>query len=258
MKIDNLYTRALIAEMQYLHEGARIEKIHQPTQYEVLLHLRTMQGNKKLLLSIHPETFRFHMTKRTIENPMQPKQFCLVLRKHLEGGKITSIEQLAHDRHIKITVETYNSVGDEVKRFLYLEMMGRHSNLILTDEANQIFDVLKRVDITKNEYRELLPRLPYVVPPVQQKNPEQGLYYIQPFLKDWLALHNYQPEVLAMYALEPKGYYYRSLTSKKEFISFMDISDSLEKDAYEIIERETLSEALDIYFSDRVQKQQLQ
>lgn len=258
MKIDNLYTRALVHELQFLDEGARIEKVHQPTQYEVILNLRTKQGNKRLLLSIHPETFRFHFTTRAFENPREPKQFCLALRKHIESGRITAIEQIGNDRHIKITVDTYDVVGNPVKRYVYLELMGRHSNLILVDENNKIIDALKRLDVTQNEYREILPHAEYVLP--QQNTGDEkrdSSFYVQPPLQKWIAAHEYETNVLALRAMDPRGVYYRFLDTNKVWLGFMEVDEVFDGERFEKIVFPTLSEALDLFYYDRMQRQQL-
>lgn len=255
MKTDNLYLYALMHELAYLNEGARIEKIHQPTQYEVTLNLRTKIGNKKLLLSIHPETFRMQMTTRSFENPMQPKSFCVVLRKYIEGGMITACEQLHQDRIIRLTIQAYNAVGDLVVYYLYVELMGKYSNLILVDQTEMIIDALKKVDITKSEYREVLPRLKYYLPKLQEQN--QGFnYYVQPFLKQWLTTHDYNAEVLLLQAKTPKGYFYK-LVDNKMVYCFFDIATVFADQLKEQIVFETLSEAIDLYFYEQNIHQQL-
>ncbi|MGL5042771.1 MAG: Rqc2 family fibronectin-binding protein [Culicoidibacterales bacterium] len=257
MKIDSLFVHALTKELSYLNEGTRIEKIHQPTQYDVIMNIRTPKGNAKLLLSIHPETFRFHQTNRIYENPKTPKSFCVVLRKYIEGGKIVKIEQLRQDRHIKLTIETYNAVGDFVRRFLYLELMGKHSNLILTDSEDLIIDALKRVDITKSEYREVLPKLRYILPYYGVENAPIKDFYIQPIYQKWLDQHNFQPEVLQLYAQTPKGYYYVGATAKQSYMSFFDLGELFNAEV-EVLKFDLLSQAMDFYFHEITQKQQLQ
>ncbi|GBU11125.1 hypothetical protein AwErysi_07410 [Erysipelotrichaceae bacterium] len=258
MKIDSLFVYALVQEMSYLKEGARIEKIHQPTQYEVVFHLRTKTGNKKFLMSIHPETFRMHETQRSYENPKTPKAFCVVLRKYIEGGKITEIEQIENDRLIKITIETYDAVGNFVKRYLYLELMGKHSNLVLVNADQIIIDALKRVDIRKSEYRETLPKLPYVLPRAQILEPDAFKYYINPNFRKWLELKKYAPEVLLLHAAEPAGYYYKNTITGKVVISFTSIIDIFDVDITEVRVLPTLSEALDSYYHNLTTHQQLQ
>ena len=253
MKTDNLYLYALMQELDYLNQGARIEKIHQPTQYEITLNVRTKKGNKKLLISIHPETFRFHMTTRAFENPKQPKGFCVVLRKYLEGGVITKVEQLYHDRIIRLTIQSYNAVGDLVEYFLYTELMGKYSNLILVDQDEKIIDALKRVDITKSEYREVLPKLKYYLPALHE-NPQEFKFYLQPFLKAWLKQNNFTEEVLLLHAQTPKGYYYK-LVNGKAIYSFLAIDAVI--DIKEVLTFDTLSEAIDLYYYEQTIAQQL-
>lgn len=175
MAFDGLFTVAMTNELKSLESG-RISKVHQPNALEVVVHVRAKGKNEKLLFSIHPSYARVHLTKETIENPQEPPMFCMLLRKHIEGGFITAIQHDGFERIISFLIESRNEIGDKVYRKLIIEIMGRHSNLILVDEeTNKIIDGLKHLPPSMNSYRTILPGFDYVLPPAQQKvNPNEA------------------------------------------------------------------------------------
>ena len=169
MAYDGLFTIAMTKELQQLVTG-RIAKVHQPNAQEVIFTIRANGANKKLLFSIHPTYARVHMTEQTIENPPEPPMFCSLLRKHVEGGFIETIEQLDADRILKLTILSKNEIGDPITRYIYAEIMGRHSNLIMVDaETEKIVDSLKHLPPAMNSYRTVLPGSIYIAPPKQDK-----------------------------------------------------------------------------------------
>ena len=169
MAYDGLFTIAMTKELQQLVTG-RIAKVHQPNAQEVIFTIRANGANKKLLFSIHPTYARVHMTEQTIENPPEPPMFCSLLRKHVEGGFIETIEQLDADRILKLTISSKNEIGDPTTRYIYAEIMGRHSNLIMVDaETEKIVDSLKHLPPAMNSYRTVLPGSIYIAPPKQDK-----------------------------------------------------------------------------------------
>lgn len=169
MAFDGLFTSATVHDLQQLTNG-RISKIHQPNTQEVLLIVRANQQNHKLLFSIHPSYARVQLTNDTQVNPPEPPMFCMVLRKHLEGGVILSITQEGADRIMKFTIRARNEIGDEIERHLIMEIMGRHSNLLLVaPEKTTIVDSMKHLPPSVNSYRTILPGQPYVSAPPQQK-----------------------------------------------------------------------------------------
>ncbi len=169
MAYDGLFTIAMTKELQQLVTG-RIAKVHQPNAQEVIFTIRANGANKKLLFSIHPTYARVHMTEQTIENPPEPPMFCSLLRKHVEGGFIETIEQLDADRILKLTILSKNEIGDPITRYIYAEIMGRHSNLIMVDAASEkIVDSLKHLPPAMNSYRTVLPGSIYIAPPKQDK-----------------------------------------------------------------------------------------
>jgi len=169
MSLDGIVTRALVSELQPL-AGARIHKIYQPTENEIVLHLRGPGGGKKLLLSAHPSLPRIHWTERTWANPTEPPMFCMLLRKHCEGGIVERIGQDGLERVVFLDVRHRDELGDLSVKRLTLEMMGRHSNLILLDPASgAILDGIRHVTPAISSYRVVLPGAAYVPPPPQGK-----------------------------------------------------------------------------------------
>ena len=169
MAFDGLFTFAMANELKKLKTG-RITKIHQPNALEIVLHVRANGENFKLLSSIHPSYARVHLTGHSIDNPSEPPMFCMLLRKHIEGGFIHNIETDPFERVITLNIESKNEIGDQVFRKLTIEIMGRHSNIILIDkENNKIIDSLKHLPPSINSYRTVLPGQPYITPPEQNK-----------------------------------------------------------------------------------------
>ncbi len=169
MAFDGLFTKAMTRDLQQLVSG-RISKVHQPNQLELLLHIRAQGKNHKLLISIHPSYARMHLTNMANTNPSEPPMFCMLLRKHIEGGVISSISQHELDRLIILKIKSKNEIGDDIERELHVELMGRHSNVILVDaERMMILDSLKHLPPSVNSFRTVLPGQPYVFPPSQDK-----------------------------------------------------------------------------------------
>ena len=169
MAFDGLFTIAMANELKKLVSG-RITKVHQPNALEIMLQVRANGENYKLLCSIHPSYARMHFTEHTIENPSEPPMFCMLLRKHIEGGFIHEIQTESYERMITLFIESKNEIGDKVFRKLTIEIMGRHSNLILVDsETNKIIDSLKHLPPSMNSYRTVLPGQLYIAPPTQNK-----------------------------------------------------------------------------------------
>lgn len=169
MAFDGLFTVAMANELKNLKSG-RITKIHQPNALEIVLNIRANGENHKLLSSIHPSYARLHLTQHSIDNPSEPPMFCMLLRKHIEGGYIHSIQTDPFERVITFSIESKNEIGDTVFRLLTIEIMGRHSNIILIDKANnKIIDSLKHLPPSINSYRTVLPGQDYIAPPEQNK-----------------------------------------------------------------------------------------
>ena len=170
MPLDAIFLSALTEELNETLPGARIDKIQQPERDTVLLQVRSQSaGNRRLLLSASPNHPRLHYTEARWENPAQPPMFCMLLRKHLAGGRILSLRQLPLERAVELCVESADELGELSEKHLYLELMGRNSNLILTGPDGRIIDCLRRVDFEMSEKRQVLPGLFYREPPAQGK-----------------------------------------------------------------------------------------
>ncbi len=170
MSFDGVFTKAMTEEIASLLKGGRINKIHQPYKNELILHIRAEKKNYKLLLSAHPSYARVQITEENYENPKEPPMFCMLLRKHIEGFTIEDIRQHELDRMIIFNVRGRNELGDVSQKQLIIEIMGRHSNIILVDhERNVILDSIKHVSYAVNSHRALLPGQEYKLPPAQNK-----------------------------------------------------------------------------------------
>ena len=169
MAFDAVAVRCLVKDLKDKLINSRIDKIHQPEKDEITINLRTMTDNFKLVLSASPAHPRVHFTNVSKKNPINAPMFCMRLRKHIGSGKITDIEQIGFERIIKFSIESYDELGDLTTKYLIVEIMGRHSNIILTNQDMRILDCIKHIDFTVSSVRQLLPGLDYVSPPVQDK-----------------------------------------------------------------------------------------
>lgn len=169
MALDGTVLHALAHELGTALAGGKIDKIYQPGRGELVLGIRTREKNYKLLLSANPSLPRAHLTEKTFENPAKPPMFCMLLRKHLMSGKITSVEQYAFERILRFSIEGYDELGEKTVRTLVLELMGKHSNLILLDAGGKIIDSIYHVDVTVSSVRQVLPGLSYETPPSKGK-----------------------------------------------------------------------------------------
>ncbi|OKP80064.1 hypothetical protein A3842_12400 [Paenibacillus sp. P3E] len=169
MALDGIVTRAIVHELQSFI-GARIGKIYQPSTHDLIFILRGSGGGGKLLLSANPTYPRVHLTDRNSINPAEAPMFCMLMRKHCEGGTIESISQVGLERIIHIQVRTRDELGDVSAKKIIIELMGRHSNIILTDLATgTIIDGIHHVTPTISSYRNVMPGIAYIEPPQQHK-----------------------------------------------------------------------------------------
>lgn len=169
MAFDAITVRALVKELAAKITDGRIDKIHQPEKDEITVNVRTYTNSYRLVLSAGSAHPRAHFTEHTKKNPITAPMFCMLLRKHLGSGKITAVEQIGFERIIRFSIESYDELGDLTTKYLIIEIMGRHSNIILTDMNLKIIDCIKHVDITVSSVRQVLPGLTYEYPPVQDK-----------------------------------------------------------------------------------------
>lgn len=170
MAFDGLMTQAVARQLQEQLIAGRINKIYQLSNHEILMQIRAGGKNQKLLFSTHSSYARVQLTTLDYQYPDEPPMFCMFLRKHLEGGIIYNIEQANHDRIIKFTIRHVNELGDQMIKFLYIEVMGKHSNLILTDPNHRILETIKHISPLLNRYRSLQPGATYIFPPAQEKH----------------------------------------------------------------------------------------
>ncbi len=168
MPMDGLTLGFMARELQETLQDGRIEKVTQPEKDMLVLLIRAQGKNHKLLLSAAPSFARAHITEASYQNPIDAPMFCMLMRKHLQAGHITALEQLGGDRVLKITIENKDELGDTAPRELYLELMGRHSNLTLVKDG-RIIDAIRHVSGDMSRVRQALPGLPFVPPPAQDK-----------------------------------------------------------------------------------------
>ncbi|KYH14721.1 Rqc2 family fibronectin-binding protein [Staphylococcus kloosii] len=168
MAYDGLFTKKMVESLQFLTSG-RIHKINQPENDTIIMVVRQNRKNHQLLLSIHPSFSRLQLTNKKYDNPFDPPMFTRVFRKHLEGGFIKEIKQIGNDRRIEIDVESKDEIGDTIYRTVILEIMGKHSNLILVDDKRKIIEGFKHLTPNTNQYRTVMPGFQYETPPTQNK-----------------------------------------------------------------------------------------
>ena len=178
MAYDGLTMAAVAGELQQIVDG-KIEKIYQPSKDVILVNLRQKDGAKfRLLISANATDARVHLTRGTFENPFSPPVFCMLLRKHLEGGRVTSIEQKGLERILTFNIQSYNELRESCQLQLICEIMGKHSNIILVNpETGLILDGIKRYSHLVSRHREVLPGKPYISPPAQGKRNPLHLSY---------------------------------------------------------------------------------
>ena len=166
MSFDGFFLHHMTEELRHELLGGRIQKINQPFEQELVLQIRSNRKSHKLLLSAHSVFGRVQLTETTFENPAVPNTFIMVMRKYLQGAVIEAIQQVENDRILEISVSNKNEIGDSVAVTLVIEIMGKHSNIILLDKASgKIIEAIKHVGFSQNSYRTILPGSTYVAPP---------------------------------------------------------------------------------------------
>ena len=171
MPLDAVVVRALSKELSEKCTGAKIDKIQQPERDMVLLSIRSMGENRKLLFSAGSGNARVHFTSASFENPSEPPMFCMLLRKHLTGARILSVVQPDFERLICFELETFDELGISAHKKLIAELMGKNSNLILVGADGIIIDCMRRMSYAGDSLRSLQPGMLYRLPPVQPKTP---------------------------------------------------------------------------------------
>ena len=172
MPFDAMFLSAVAEELRPSLLGSRIDKIQMPARDLVILQFHGQKGNGKLLLSASSNSPRLHLTTAALENPAQPPMFCMLLRKHLSGGRIVELRQPPMERMIDLAIDCTDEMGEPARKHLILELMGRNSNLILLGGDGRVLDCLRRVDFEMSEKRQVLPGLFYREPPgLEKENP---------------------------------------------------------------------------------------
>jgi len=170
MPFDGFVLAAIRHELEDKIIGSKVDRIYQPSQDSIALNLRQAREHMRLLLCVHPSFARIHLYKQPKENPTSPPSFCMVLRKHLEGGRIKNIIQPGLERIISLEIEAQNEIGQAVTKHLICEIMGKHSNIILVEvQSRKITDAIKKYSHALSRHREVLPGRIYIPPPTQEK-----------------------------------------------------------------------------------------
>ena len=279
MAFDGIMMTMVRREMSDVLIGSRVNQIYQPARAELVFAFRTQQGTKKVLIRLS-DSPRVHISSCSIENPPVPPMLCMLLRKRLGGAKLSDITQPKNERVLCLHFEALNEIGDREKLKLYIEIMGRYSNAVLTDGEDRVIDTVRRIDFSVSEERVLLPKMPYELPRMQDKlcieenEPETICERIDMFGGDDRAALNtiqgispmiareicYRAEkdsmleqVSALKRLVEEGkgeptLIYRADGSPMDF-AFMDIRQY--EGALTVRRFETFGELLDTFFSDR-------
>ncbi|MBR2479165.1 MAG: NFACT family protein [Clostridia bacterium] len=169
MAFDAGMLAASVFELNKSAVGARVEKINQPSRDEVVLLLRGHDGNIKLMINAGPNNPRMGITSTSPDNPDKPPMFCVILRRHLAGSRLASVSQLDFERAARLKFAAHDEMGFDTTRYLIAEVMGKYSNLILTDGDGKIISALKIVDFATSSKRQVLPGMSYEMPPKQDK-----------------------------------------------------------------------------------------
>lgn len=186
MAFDGLVTKASVQELKNEILTGRITKIYQLSKYEMLFTVRQQRQNKKVLFSVHPTYARVQLTHLNYTHSGEPPMFCMLMRKHLEGTIVADIEQVNNDRIIKFTIIQRSEFGGDIKKYLYFEVMNKHSNFTLTTEDGKIIDCIKHIPPLMNRHRTLQPSATYILPPALTKiEPSQAtVSHFEAIVKD--------------------------------------------------------------------------
>lgn len=268
MAFDGIVACAMAKELRDALLLGKVEKVYQPEPEELVLHIHTNKGNYKLYASAGSSHARMHFISETPANPPSPLGFCMLLRKHLQGGRIVAIEQKGAERIIEIHFETLNELGFSLNKKLIFEIMGKHSNIILVNaETEAIIDSIKRISIDINRMRQILPGKQYLYPPAQNKisfktiEKEQMIPFAHDPKKLLDGIQGISPAIAQMLSDQPDPY--NTLLQIRSSLDTGEISPAvyLKEDgtpgdfhavplnSYETKQTfDTLSEAVDYYF----------
>lgn len=169
MAFDAGMLACTLAELRRTAQGARVEKVYQPERDEIILQMRSLEGGKRLLLNAGSGTGRIGFTEIPKQNPQNPPMFCMLLRKYLQGAKLSAVTQLPFDRVAFLEFETRDEMGFDCRRYLIAELMGKYSNLIFADGDKKVIAALRTSDFSTESLRPLIPGMIYTPPPAQNK-----------------------------------------------------------------------------------------
>ncbi|MGI5967174.1 fibronectin/fibrinogen-binding protein [Anaerotruncus sp. AF02-27] len=169
MPLDGIFLNQLKNEIADVIVGGRVDKVHQPAKETIVLAMRVQAGNHKLLISASASNPRLHFTSLPQDNPKSPPMFCMLMRKHLANAKLVEIRQIGLDRILHLRFETVNEFGDKVVMTLAVEIMGRHSNIILVGPDNKVVDSIKRISDEMSRVRPVLPGMSYTLVPAPDR-----------------------------------------------------------------------------------------
>ena len=169
MALDGIVLSNIVSDFQTTLIGGRVLKIYQTERDEVVIGVRSQGSNLKILLTAHSNYPRIHFTTQDKDNPQSPPMFCMLLRKHIGGGRITHVIQPNFERIVEIHIESANELGDLTTKKLVIEIMGRHSNIMLLGDDNIVIDSIKHIGKMQSSVRQIYPGQTYVYPPSQDK-----------------------------------------------------------------------------------------
>ena len=169
MPMDGFTLSFMQRELHEALTGGRVDKVNQPERDALVLSIRSGGGNHKLLLSANANQARAQLTVQTYENPAEPPMFCMLMRKHLQSARILEVQQIGGDRILMIVFDCMDEMSDHVQKRLYLEIMGRHSNLTLVQQDGTIIDAIRHVNSEMSRVRTVLPGGQYHLPPQPEK-----------------------------------------------------------------------------------------
>lgn len=272
MPYDGLVTKNICKELNTLLLYGKVDKIVQPNKDDILLFIRNNRTTYKLLLSINAENARTYITNiKTIENPLKPFNFCMVLRKYLLGGKLIKISQPNNDRILNFTFENSNELGDKEIKTLIIEMMGKHSNIILITQNNLIVDSIRHIDFEISSVREVMPGRKYVLPPSQDKiNPfDITRQEFENLMKDRCTLNSKFIGICSLVEKEIENISYDSFTNfiNQEINPVVFYKNQKPTDFYfvplknsfsEMKKFENLSDAIDFFYTNKLRNQKLE
>jgi predicted ribosome quality control (RQC) complex YloA/Tae2 family protein len=169
MAFDGITIANITKELNDKLIGGRIRKIAQPENDELILTIKSAEGNFRLLISASASLPLIYLTENNKPSPMTAPNFCMLLRKHIENGKLVEISQPGLERIIRFDIEHLDELGDLRRKTLVVEIMGKHSNIIFCDENDRIIDSIKHVSLQMSSVREVLPGRTYFIPVTQEK-----------------------------------------------------------------------------------------